>query len=77
MNTTYSYMTVVNILLDTSLILASYMKATNECGEMTSDNECIVRYTQSYNTRLEILKIKPIFMSYEQFYFSLRIFSFP
>jgi len=77
MNTTYSYMTVVNILLDTSLILASYMKATNECEEMTSDNECIVRYTQSYNTRLEILKIKPIFMSYEQLYFSLRIFSFP
>ena len=76
MNTTYSYMTVVNILLDTSLILASYMKATNECEEMTSDNECIVRYTQSYNTRLEILKIKPIFMSYES-YFSLRIFSFP
>jgi hypothetical protein len=70
-------MTVVNILLDTSLILASYMKATNECEEMTSDNECIVRYTQSYNTRLEILKIKPIFMSYEQLYFSLRIFSFP
>lgn len=68
MNTTYSYMTVVNILLDTSLILASYMKATNECEEMTSDNECIVRYTQSYNTRLEILKIKPIFMSYEQLF---------
>ena len=77
MNTIHSKKTAVNILLDTSLILASYMKATNECKEMTSDNECIVRYTQSYNTRLEILKIKPIFMSYEQFYFSLRIFSFP
>ena len=77
MNIIHSSKTVVNILLDTSLILASYMKATNECEEMTSDNECIVRYTQSYNTRLEILKIKPIFMSYEQLYFSLRIFSFP
>lgn len=67
---------MVNILLDTSLILASYMKATNECEEMTSDNECIVRYTQSYNTRLEILN-KEILLSYKQFTFSLGILSFP
>jgi len=74
MNTTYSYMTVVNILLDTSLILASYMKATNECEEMTSDNECIVRYTQSYNTRLEILKIKEILLYHKQFTFNYERF---
>ena len=66
---------MVNILLDTSLILASYMKATNECEEMTSDNECIVRYTQSYNTRLEILN-KEILLSYKQFTFSFGILSF-
>jgi len=77
MNTIHSKKTAVNILLDTSLILASYMKATNECKEMTSDNECIVRYTQSYNTRLEILKIKEILLSHKQFTFSLGILSFP
>ena len=65
---------MVNISLDTSLILASYMKAINECKEMTSDNECIVRYTQSYNTRLEILN-KEILLSYKQFTFSLGILS--
>jgi len=47
------------------------MNATNECKEMTSDNECIVRYTQSYNTRLEILKIKEILLYHKQFTFSL------